>query len=148
MGLLGAVTAKPLLITLAVVGAALVASNLGWYARASQLSAQRDAAGARSTAVETEREAWKAKAVDLKTANAAAQESIDSLTGELRVAQGEQRRLQQEGAQAIAAAQADAAEADRTLKNFIARYAQQIRNPDCAGAMAVVQQACPALEGY
>ncbi len=148
MGLLGAVSVKPLLITLAVVGAALVASNAGWYARASQLSAQRDAAGARVTAVETERDAWKGKAAELKSANAAAQDGINSLTGELARVQGEQRRVQREGEQAVAAAKADAAEADRTLKNFIARYAQQIRNPDCAGAMAVVQQACPALEGY
>lgn len=155
MGFLSTLTVKPLLITIGALAVLLLASNGGWLLRANDLEAQRDVAKANAEAADadrdgayTERDAWKTKAGELATANAAAMDNIESLVGELHKQQGENRRLQEAGRKAIAAAQADAADAERTLKNFIDRYAQQLRNPDCAGALAVVQQACPALEGY
>lgn len=155
MDLVSKFTVKPLLIAVVALLVLLLVSNGGWLVRTSSLSAQRDVAKAESKAekaradhVATERDAWKNKAGELATANSAAQESIASLTGELQKQQGENLRLQAEGEKAVAAAQADAADAERALKNFIDRYARQLRNPDCAGALSVVQQACPALEGY
>jgi hypothetical protein len=155
MNLLSLAGGKVQWYALGVLALALLLSNLGWWAHASALGLQRDvadatrdAADARAEAVGTEKTAWKNKAGELEIANLAAQKTVDQLKIELATAQGEKHRLQQQGQQAIAAAQRAAADADRTLQQFVDRYAQQLRNPDCAGAMAVVQQSCPALEGY
>jgi len=146
---------KPLLYTVAALALLLMLSNLGWWAHASALGLQRavavadaDAAKATRDAVRTEQQAWKIRAGELEIANLAKQKAIDYMQVELKAAQGEQRRLHDAGQQAIAAAQAEATDADRTLKTFIARYARQLSNPDCAGALTVLQQACPAMDGY
>lgn len=155
MSLRSTAVGKPALYAIGVLALSLLLSNLGWWAHASALTLQRDvadasrdAADARVEAAGTEKQAWKNKAGELEIANLASQKTIDQLKIELAAAQGEKRRLQQDGQRAIAAAQAAATDADRTLKDFIDRYAKQLRNPDCAGALSVVQQACPALEGY
>lgn len=155
MSLLSAAVGKPALYAIGVLALSLLLSNLGWWAHASALTLQRDvadasrdAADARVEAAATEKLAWKNKAGELEIANLAGQKTVDQLKIELAAAQGEKRRLQQQGQQAIAAAQAAASDADRTLQQFIARYTDQLRNPTCAGAMAAVQQSCPALEGY
>lgn len=155
MSFLSTLTVKPLLIAIGVLVMLLLASNAGWLMRANSLEAQRDMAKANADAADAdrdgayiERDAWKAKAGELAAANKGAQENIESLIGELEKQQGENLRLQESGRRAVAAAQAEAAEADRALKRFIDRYAEQLRHPDCAGALSAVQQACPALEGY
>lgn len=155
MSLLPSLAVKPLLYAIAVLALSLLLSNLGWWAHASSLGLQRDLADASKdvavasfTAATTEKLAWKNKAGELEIANLASQKTIGTLQLELKTAQGEQHRLQAEGERSIAAAQAAAADADRTLKDFIHRYARQLSNPDCAGALNVVQKACPALEGY
>lgn len=155
MSLLPSLTVKALLYAIAVLALFLLLSNLGWWAHASSLGLQRDvvdatrdAAMASLTAATTEKQAWKNKAGELAAANVAGQKVVDQLQRALQDAQAEQGRLQEEGRRAVAAAQAAADAADRTLKDFVDRYARQLRNPDCAGALATVQQSCPALEGY
>jgi len=146
---------KTLIYAFAALALLLMLSNLGWWAHASALGLQRDVAAAdadTATAMRdaalTEKQAWKNKAGELEVANLATQKTIGYLQTELQRSQGERRRLEAAGQHAVAAAQAEAADADRTLKTFIARYAQQLSNPDCAGALAVLQQACPAMSGY
>lgn len=155
MSLIQSLSIKPLLYVIAALALFLLLSNLGWWVHASSLDlradvaeANKDSALAVLDARTAERDAWKNKARELEVANLASQKTVEHLMVELKNAQGEQRRLLEEGQKAVAAAQAEAADADRALKNFVDRYARQISNPDCAGALAVVQQACPALEGY
>lgn len=155
MSLLPTLTVKPLLYAIAVLALSLLLSNLGWWAHASSLGLQRDvadasrdAAMASLTAATTEKQAWKNKAGELAAANVAGQKVVDQLQRALQDAHAEQGRLQEEGRRAVAAAQAAADDADRTLKDFVDRYARQLRNPDCASALATVQRSCPAFEGY
>ncbi|UZW62755.1 hypothetical protein [Lysobacter enzymogenes] len=153
--MLDSISVKPLLYVIAALGLLLVLTNVGWGLHASALDLQRDVAVANkdsalalADALKVERDAWKNKAGELKVANLASQKTVDHLKAELELAQGEKRRLQAEGQEAVAAAQAEANDADHALRDFINRYAQQLRNADCAGALSVVQQSCPALEGY
>ena len=148
MSLLAGVTVKPLAIALAIAGALLLASNLAWWGYAGGLRADvAKAEGARDAAV-TERAAWKTRAGELHSANAAYDSEFAKLAGELQAAQAERARLQREHGEALEAARAAEADADRTLRAFMDRYAAQLRAPDCAGALASVQRLCPALEGY
>lgn len=155
MSLFQSLTIKPLLTAIAALALFLLLTNLGWWVHASALDLQRETAVATKDAAvavidveKTEKQAWKDKARELEIANLASQKTVDHLKVELENAQGERRRLLVEGQKAIATAQVEAASADRALKNFIDRYARQLRNPDCAGALTVVQKSCPALEGY
>lgn len=155
MGLFGSVSALVGGKVAAGALVVLVASNLAWWGYASHLSSngrvakadQATAEGARDLAA-TERDAWKGKARELDIANLAGQKAIAYLQQELKLAQGERRRLLDEGQQAIAEARARALDAEQAHKTFVDRYAKQVRNPDCAGALAVLQTSCPALEGY
>ncbi|MDH5832166.1 hypothetical protein QFW80_16735 [Luteimonas sp. M1R5S18] len=147
-GILSKLSVKPLLYA---VGVLLVAcAGLGgalavqqrWYG--GQLAT---VTAARNTA-QVSAEAWKVRAGELDLANAAFQDVNETLQGLLAKAQGENTRLQDEGRAAIAAAQAAAAAANRTLDTWLARYADQVRKGDCASALNAVQQACPAFNGY
>ena len=148
MGMLAGLTVKPLAIALAIAGALLLASNLAWWGHVGSLRAEvAKAEGTRDTAIMS-RDAWKTRAGELTAANAAYDSEFAKLAGELKSAQAEHARLQREHATALAAAQEAEADADRTLRTFMDRYAAQLRAPDCAGALATVQRLCPALEGY
>lgn len=148
MNLLAGLTVKPLAIALAIACAALLASNLAWWGFAGGLRADvAQAKGARDTAV-TERDAWKTRAGELTAANAAYDTEFAKLAGELKSAQAEHARIQRQHGAALAAAREAEADADRTLRTFMDRYAAQLRAPDCAGALTTVQRLCPALEGY
>ena len=139
---------KTALYGIAALAALLVASNLGWWAAATGLRADLREAAAENRVLVTEREAWKSKAGELAEANRGWQETIATLRTELALAQGEALRLDAEGRAAIAAARADAAAAARRAAEFNKRYAGQRAVPDCAGALAAVQQHCPQFEGY
>lgn len=135
--------------------AILAAGNLAWWGYASHLAGQRDVAvanaGTADKALEgmvVSRDAWKNKVQELEVANLATRTTITYLQEALTQAQGERRRLEAEGQRAIAEARARAQDAELAHKSFVDRYAQQIRNPDCAGALTVLQTSCPALEGY
>lgn len=151
MSLLSGLTTTPLLWACGLLLAAC--AWLGWNnhslaAERDVAAAQRDTAVQRVGTVETERDAWKTRADELQAARAGDRRAIDMLRGLLAQAQGESARLEREGEQAVAAAQARAAEADRTLDAWMDRYAAQVRQGDCQTALAAVQQACPAMEGY
>lgn len=141
-------TGKVAFYAIAALAALLLGCNIAWYARAGVLHAQVRAAEAKESAALTEREAWKSKAAELATANHSGQDVITKLRAELEFAQGEARRIDAQGRAAVADAQSRAAGAERDLRAFRARYAQQVAAPDCAGALAAVQQHCPQFEGY
>lgn len=148
MGLMSAAAVKPLAIGLSIAVGALLLSNGAWWAHSATLAAERDTAQADLNTRTTERDAWKQRAGELKAANTAYAAEFARLAQELKAAQAERLRLEREGAAALAAAEAAEADATRTLRAFMDRYATQMRAPDCASAMASVQRFCPALEGY
>ena len=139
---------KAAIYGIAALAALLVVSNLGWWVYAGALDADLRVSAADNSMVVTEREAWKSKAGELATANQGGQDIITALRAELKQAQGEARRLDAEGRAAIAAARAEAEAAARRMAEFSKRYAGQRAVPDCAGALAAVQQHCPQFEGY
>lgn len=108
---------------------------------------KRTAEADRNTA-QTEREAWKRRAGELGTANLAYGVALSDLRAELALCQGENARLGEAGEKAVAAAQADARDADRTLAAFTAKFQTESRKPQCAAALHALDAACPALEGY
>ncbi|WP_447940103.1 hypothetical protein [Pseudoxanthomonas mexicana] len=148
MNLFAGATTKGLAIALATAIGLLLVSNGAWLVRASTLEASRDVATADLGTRTTERDAWKLRAGELKAANRAYDAEFKRLVAEHAAAQAEMVRLKAAHATALAEAQAAEADADRTLRAFMDRYAAQLRSPDCVGAMAAVARFCPALEGY
>ena len=148
MNPLAAATVKGLAIALAVAVLLLLASNGTWFVHAAALESARDSARADLGNRTAERDSWKVRVDELSAANKAYGVAYGTLARELQAAQLENTRLQREGGEAIALAEAAARDADRTLKTFVGRYAEQLRHPDCASALANLQRFCPALEGY
>lgn len=151
MSIVSRLTVTPLLYAIGVL--MLVVAGMGVKlalldsARDSAVSAQH-AAEADTRAARTERDAWKQAATGGADANRAATAGIRSLITELERQQGELARLGEAGRRAVAAAQAEAADADRTLKLFTAKFQAESRKPDCARALAALDTMCPALGGY
>lgn len=87
-----------------------------------------------------------AKILELAQANAgfAANEAV--LRAELEHCQMEFQRIREENGAALLQAQRDRADAERTLEQFVARFAA--RTPSCAAALASLDRACPALGSY
>jgi hypothetical protein len=141
---LGLLTAKPLA---AATLALALASGLLWL-KVRDMKAQRDVACGTLQAMTVSRDAYKVRVDELVAANRAYDASFATLSDEYKRAQGEARRLEEEGRAALAAAEARARDADVVLKLFMDRHAQQLRAPDCQHALASVQASCPALEGY
>ena len=133
-------------LLLAVIGLA-IALQFAHAARDVAI-AERDSAQQAVKAAETERDSYKLRAGELGLANGAWVEAFAVQGKAPNAAQGEVVRLQQEGRAAIAAAQAAAADADRTLKAFVARFATSSREPDCGRALIAMEAACPALSDY
>lgn len=144
MSFLGVLTAKPLTVAAIVLAAAV--GVLLFLVR--DLQAQQRADRGALQAMTVSRDAYKQRVDDLSAANRAYDASFATLSDELKLAQGESRRLEAEGRAAVAAAEARARDAGLVLKRFMDRHAQQVRNPDCQHALASVQTSCPALEGY
>jgi hypothetical protein len=130
-----------LLVACAGLGGALAVQHQVHGGQLATVAAERN--DARTSAA-----AWRTRAGELTAANAAHRHANDTLQRLLTEARGENVRLQDEGRAAIAAAQAAAADANRTLDTWLARYADQVRTGDCASALNAVQQACPAFNGY
>lgn len=145
---LSALSVKPLAITLVISVAALLASNGAWLVRATVVKAERDTAQAGVRELMTARNAFGQRVAELTAANKVYDAEYAKLANELERAQHEMSRVNAEGERAVAAAQAKAAESERVLKTFMDRYAQQIRAPDCALALANLRTVCPKLEGY
>lgn len=151
MSLLAKFTVKPLLWTCAALLVACIGLSIALVVADSKrdtAEAQRATAIAERDTAVTERESHKQRSGDLLQANAAYTNLVKKLLAELKEAQGENQRISAAGQRAVAAAQAEAADADRTLKAFAAQFQAESRKPNCARALAAVGQACPALEGY
>lgn len=149
--ILSKLTVTPLLYAIGVLLAALIAT--GFYASVKSAQAATAAATAdtrkaeRDTAI-TSREAWKKAAGDYAAAVAAHQNVTAALRAELERVQGETKRRDAAAREAIAAAHAEAQDADRTLARMAAQFQAQSRQPDCARALADVATACPAMRDY
>lgn len=134
------------LLLLVVIGLsvklALVASDLD-TAAAEKATAMETA---KRTA--TERDAWKDKANAAADANASCSDGIESLSFMLERQQQACTANQVANQKAIAAARADAADADATLQRFVGQFRKQTPETNCGRALAALDTACPALEGY
>ena len=137
-------TAAALLITVVGLGVTLALTR----ADRDRAEAFRDTAVEGMRRAETERDAFRLRVGELEIANRAWGSAFNAVQGELEAAQRENRRLQQAGAAAIAAAQAAAVDADRTLKEFVERFATETRETDCGRALIAMEAACPALSDY
>lgn len=143
-GLLAKLTVTPLLWACGLLLAAVGVLGVQLQLKAGAL----DVATADVARVATERDAWKSAASRSLAANQTLQGAFDRVHELLKQEQGERKRLDAEGRAAVARAQQAAADADRTLATWMARYADQVRVGDCAAALNAMQQACPAFEGY
>ena len=151
MSLLARLTVTPLLYACGVLALLSIGLSVALALARADVRAVTAEAGAVNEelhAAQTERDAWKGKADGCVAANEAYADVVGTLNGELELAQSERRRLEKEGRAAIAAARAEARDADRTLKRMAAQFQAQSREPSCAAAVARVAQACPAFEGY
>lgn len=151
MSILAKLTVTPLLWACGLLLAALVAA--GAYAavldvRLGAAQASVTAAKAERDTARTERDAWKLAADAAASANNAYGSAVTVLQAELKRAQGESRRMDEAGQQAIAAARADAADAERALAAMAAQIQTQSRVPACALALSRLEAACPAFSGY
>jgi hypothetical protein len=151
LSVLGKLTVKPLLWAIGVLLLLAVGQFvLLQLAQGDVRVAEANLETARSdlNARTTERDAFALRVDELKRANDAWVENIVTLQGELKRAQRDARLLDQEARQAVAAARAEAADADRTLKQFVGQFAAESRRPHCAQALAAMEAACPAMSGY
>ena len=60
----------------------------------------------------------------------------------------EARRLEDAGRQAVLAAEQARIDAERTLGEFIDRYAEEVRKPECSAALDQLETSCSALSDY
>ena len=151
MSLLSKLTVTPLLYACGVLLVALLSVSVYAVITGERLDAAQsrvDAANSERDTAATEREAWKRRAGELVEANQAYGDTVAMLQRELRDAQRETARIDAAGRAAVAAAQAAATDAERTLAAMAAQFQAQARQPDCARALNVLAQACPAFEGY
>lgn len=144
-------TVAPLLylcgaLLLLVIGLGVKVAMLGSDLDAAV--ANQGKAEAERDAVITEREAWKGRADELQAANGAYGTALNTMHQQLQMCQGEAARIESEGLKAVAAARAEAADADAALKRFTAQFQAESRKPVCAAALAALDAACPALQGY
>lgn len=137
-----------LLGAIAVLGGALALQHVVLSARVASAQAARDSAQAAATSLRASRDAFEQRATELATANAEWGRTVDVLQAELKRAQYEARRLDAQARAAVAAADARARDADRTLKRFVDQFAVESTRPDCARALANLEAQCPALSGY
>lgn len=151
MSVLSKLTVTPLLYACGALLALSIGLGIALKVKAGQVStaqAVRDTAIARRDTAITEREAWKRRAGELSAANRAYGNAVTGLQSTLTECQGENLRISAEGQRAIVAAQADARDADRTLKAFTAKFQNESRKPTCARALEALGASCPLLEGY
>jgi len=148
MSIVSKLTVTPLLYACAALAIALAATGFVMSGKLDTAKAEAKAAESSRDTARTERDAWKKSAADNATAVAAHQQVTATLRAELERVQGETKRRDAAAREAIAAARAEAQDADRTLARMAAQFQAQSRQPDCARALAAVATACPALGGY
>lgn len=151
MSILSKLTVTPLLYAVGVLLVACLALGGGWWSAAKTAdvaAANLASSQAQLEATEVAATAWKAKANAAAEANDSCTHGIESLTLTLDRQQKACRATQAANQQAIAAARAEAADADATLKRFVGQFRRQTPDTDCGRALAALDAACPALEGY
>ncbi len=151
MSLLSKFTITPLLYACGALLAVSIGLGVALKLKSSDLAgakaATETAAAQRDTAI-TERDAWKLDATAKAAAAKASEASVEGLIAALREQQQETLRIQAAGQNAVRAAQAAAADADRTLKTFASKFQSESRKPVCAQALAAMERSCPALKDY
>lgn len=150
-GILAKLTVTPLLYACG----ALLAVVLGMSIKLALLSSAVDTAEAKQQTAEasldrvsTERDAWSNAAEGAANANKQADAAIESLRLTLEQQQKQYAATQAANDMAIAAARGAAADADAALKRFTAQFQTESRKPVCGAALAALDAACPALQGY
>jgi outer membrane murein-binding lipoprotein Lpp len=127
-----------------LLGAALaysVIAGLGKDTRIASLEGQVATLEAEKTALTTEKAAAVA---GRQAAEKVAAERLTIIENERR----EARRLEEEGRKAVLAAEQARIDAERTLGEFVDRYAEEVRKPDCAAALDRLEASCSALSDY
>ncbi len=150
-GFLAKLTVTPLLYTIGVLLAVLIGMSVKLALISSDLDtavSQKATAEEAVRRVGTERDSWKDKANAASSANDSCTQGIESLSVTLDRQQKACRAAQAANQKAIAAARAEAADADATLQRFVAQFRAQTPETDCGRALAALDAACPALEGY
>jgi hypothetical protein len=151
MSILSRFTVTPLLYACGALLALSLGLGISLKFEAAKVSVAQATTGtalAKVDTVTTERDAWKTRVDELTAANLAFGNALTGVSNELQVAQGENTRISVAGAHAVAKARADAADADRTLKTFTAKFQAESRKPDCTRALEALATSCPALEDY
>lgn len=141
-------TAKPLLWAIGALVVVVIALSVSLFVmRAAAAAAAATYEGA-AVACTAEKSGATARVSELATANAGYSRTVELLQAELRTAQGQVVTLKQQSDTALAEAEAREADANRTLKQFMNRYAGQARETRCALALTEVEASCPAFSGY
>lgn len=148
MSLLAKLTVKPLLYAVAALALTVVVMAGIWWVQAGRASAALDVANAVAESCASSDRANRTRVRELEGANAGWEETTGVLRTELKAAQDQLVKVRAQGAAAVAAAEARAADADRTLASFMDRYAAQVKNTHCAQALQHVEAVCPAFSGY
>ena len=148
MSLLDKLAVKPLLYAVAALLVVILAMSGIWYVTAARSAANLSVAEANASSAEAAWKGERTRVSELTAANAGWQDTAATLQGELKLAQDQLVTVRQQGAAAVAAAEAKAADADRTLRTFLDRYAVQVKETACAQALQNVEAVCPAFRGY
>lgn len=142
------VTVKPLLWVSGVLVLGLIALSVSLVVlRANARAAAATYEGV-TAACTAQKDGATTRVSELVAANAGYGRTVAVLQTELLLAQRQAATLKQQSASAVAAAQAREADADKTLKQFMNRYAGQARETRCALALTEVEASCPAFSGY
>lgn len=148
MKLPAVVTVKPLLWVIGVLALGLIALSVSLVVvRANARAAAATYEGA-TAACAAQKDGATTRVSELVAANAGYGRTVAVLQTELLLAQKQAATLKQQSAKAVAAAQAREADADKTLKQFMNRYAGQARETRCALALTEMEASCPAFSGY
>lgn len=148
MSLLDKLAIKPLLYAIGALLVVVAILAVGWYVHATRLQADLDVQTVSASSANAAYMTSRTRVAELTAANAGWQDTAIVLRGELKLAQDQLVTVRQQGQVAVAAAEARAADADRTLKTFMDRYAVQVKETACAQALQNVEAVCPAFQGY
>lgn len=143
-----AITVKPLLWVIGTLALVVIALSVCLVVVRANARATAAAYEGSVTACSAEKEGAVTRVADLAAANAGYGRTVSVLQDELRLAQGQVSTLKQQSDSALAAAKAREEDADRTLKQFMNRYAGQARETRCALALTEMEASCPAFSGY
>lgn len=148
MKLPSVLTVKPLLWVIGILALVLIGLLVCLVVVRANARAAAAAYEGSATACSAEKEGAVTRVAELAAANAGYDRTVAVLQEELRLAQGQVSTLKQQSDSALAAARTREEDADRTLKQFMNRYAGQARETRCALALTEVEASCPAFSGY